>query len=341
MAAASLDGPHAVSVTRRLVPEPGPGEVRVRVEACGICGSDLHFYHRGPLFPSTSPGHEMAGVVDTIGDGVEGFASGDRVAVEPLASCGHCHACRTGRHAACPEARIFGVHQHGGLAEYVTVPARRLFPVAADLPPVLASLTEPMAVAFHGLRRGALEPGQRVLVLGAGTIGLLATKAAIALGAQEVFLTARHPHQAELGRQLGATRVLSEGEATREGLYRLGCDAPIDLVVETVGGDAQTLGDAVTAVRPCGTISVLGLFLGDVALDGMSLFVKEGTVAWSNCYARSPEGADFEAAADMVSRYRDELAGLATHQVPLADVQRAFRLAADKKNGTVKVTVLP
>ena len=315
--------------------------MRVRVEACGICGSDLHFYHRGPLFPGTCPGHEMAGVVDGLGDGVEGFASGDRVAVEPLVSCGRCHACRTGRDAICPEGRLFGVHQHGGLAEYVTVPARRLFPVAGDLSPLLASLTEPMAVAIHGLRRGALQPDQRVLVLGAGTIGLVAVKAALALGAKEVLLTARHPHQAELGRSLGATRVLAEAEATREGLYRLGCDAPIDLVVETVGGEAETLRDAVAAVRPGGTISVLGLFFGDVALEGMPLLVKEGTLAWSNCYARSPEGADFEAATELVSRNRDELAALATHQVPLADVQRAFRLATDKKSGTVKVTVLP
>jgi len=341
MAAASLDGPRAVSLTRRPVPEPGPGEVRVRIEACGICGSDLHFYHRGPLCPGTSPGHEMAGVVDVVGDGVAGFAVGDRVAVEPLASCGRCHACQTGRDAICPEARLFGVHQHGGLAEYLAVPARRLFRVAADLPPALAALTEPMAVAVHGLRRGQLQAGQRVLVLGAGTIGLVATRAALALGAGEVFLTARHAHQAELGRHLGATRVLAEHEATPEGLARLGCDAPFDLVVETVGGDASTLRDAITAVRPGGTISVLGLFFGDVGLDSLSLFVKESTLTWSNCYARGPEGADFEAAAALVSRCRDELAGLATHQVPLAEVERAFRLATDKKSGTVKVSVLP
>jgi threonine dehydrogenase-like Zn-dependent dehydrogenase len=276
-----------------------------------------------------------------LGDGVEELAAGDRVAVEPLKSCGRCDYCRTGRDAICPSLEVFGIHRHGGFAEFVTLPARRLFRVPEDLDPHVAALSEPMAVAVHGLRRGHLQPGQRVLVLGAGTVGLVTAKAAAALGAGDVWLTARHPHQAELGRHMGAGVVLSEQQATREELFRLGCEAPIDLVVETVGGTADTLRAATAAVRPGGAISVLGIFFGEVALEALPLLIKENTVTWSNCYSRTPEGVDFEAAVEIVERHRDELAELTTHQVPLAEAARAFALASDKKGGAVKVTVVP
>jgi S-(hydroxymethyl)glutathione dehydrogenase/alcohol dehydrogenase len=135
--------------------------------------------------------------------------------------------------------------------------------------------------------------------------------------------------------------VLLETEASREDLFQLGCEAPIDLVVETVGGTADTLSLAAAAVRPGGTISVLGIFLGKVTFDPLPLFLKENTLTWSNCYSRPAEGADFEIAVEIVGRRRDELAEITTHQVPLDDVARAFALADDKKSGVVKVTVLP
>jgi L-iditol 2-dehydrogenase len=341
MAAAGLLAARSVSVQRRPIPEPAPGEVRLRIEACGLCGSDLHFYHMGPITPGITPGHEMTGWVDTVGDGVEYLAGGERVAVEPLASCGDCDCCRAGRDSICPQVQIFGMQRHGGFAEFATLPAKRLFKIPADIPPHIAALCEPMAVAVHGLRQGRLERGQRVLVLGAGSVGLMSVVAAAALGAGEVWLTARHPHQAELGAALGAARVLREPDAAQANLYRLGAEAPIDLVVETVGGTADTLRSAAAAVRPGGVVSVLGIFLGDVSLDTLPLLIKEGTLTWSNCYARTSEGADFETAVDLVARHRDALEAVTTHQVPLDEIARAFALADDKQSGTVKVTVVP
>lgn len=341
MTAAALAGPESIRVLRRPVPEPAPGEVRLRVEACGLCGSDLRFFHLGPIVADTTPGHEMVGTVDALGDGVAAFATGDRVAVEPLSSCGGCDSCRAGRDAICREQRFYGVHRHGGFAEYVCVPDHRLYRVPDGLPAAVAALAEPMAVSVHGLRLGRFEAGQRVLVLGAGTIGLTAVRAAASLGASEVWLTARYPHQAELGCQMGATRVLTEEEGSPESLAALGIEAPIDLVVETVGGAADTLRSATAAVRPGGTISVLGLFMGDVALPALQLFLKENAVVWSNCYGRTPEGADFDTAVDLVVRHRSELSAVTTHQVPLEEIGRAYALAGDKKSGAIKVSVLP
>jgi threonine dehydrogenase-like Zn-dependent dehydrogenase len=341
MRAAVARGRERVEIDALPIPEPGPGEVRVRIRACGLCGTDLHLHHAGLYPPGNTPGHEMTGVVDALGDGVEGLETGAPVAVEPLFSCGSCPTCRQGLDAICREGQIYGVQRAGGFAEYAVVPARRLFPVPADLAAQIAALAEPMAVVVRGLRRGALERGQRVLVLGAGSIGLLSVLAARALGAGEVWLTARHAHQADLGRQLGASRVLQEDEASPLRLDGLGREAPIDLVVETVGGNADTLIQAGAAVRPGGSVSVLGVFMGRTEIDPLGLFVKEATLAFSNCYAHPETGADFETAIDLVSAGRDALSALITHAVPLDAIDRAYRLAADKRSGVVKVTVLP
>jgi threonine dehydrogenase-like Zn-dependent dehydrogenase len=341
MRAAEARGREQIGLTRVAVPEPGPGEVRVRLLACGICGSDLHFYHGGFYPPGIAPGHEMAGEIDALGDGVTGLLPGQRVAIEPLFSCGECPACRSGQDVRCPALQICGIHRSGGFAEFVCVPARRAFPVPSDLDPRLAALAEPMAVVVHGLRRGGFAPGQRVLVLGAGSIGLVAVLAARALGAADVLATARHPHQAERAAALGASRVLRESEADPNGLQKLGQELPIDLVVETVGGSADTVRLAVNAIRPGGTISVLGLFFAPLALDPLPLLLKEASLVWSNCYARAPGEPDFATATRLVADHRDALAPIATHAVPLDQIGRAFALAADKRSGAVKVSVLP
>lgn len=340
MRAAQARGREQIEIGRIPIPEPEPGEVRVRLLACGICGSDLHFHHAGLWASGTTPGHEMAGEIDALGDGVSGLAKGDRVAIEPLHTCGTCQECLAGQPVRCRELQIHGIHRAGGLAEFVSVQASRAFRVPADLDPRIAALAEPMAVVVHGLRRGVLCAGQRVLVLGAGTVGLLTALAARELGAGEVFVTARHPHQAELASALGAARVLREADADESALRNLARDLPIDLVVETVGGRADTLRLAAHALRPGGNVCVLGLFLGPPRLDPLLLLLKEASLIWSNCYARAPGEPDFATATRLVASHRGTLAHLLTHTVPLDEVGRGFALASDKKSGAVKVSVL-
>jgi L-idonate 5-dehydrogenase len=341
MRAAVWDAGGALRAAELPLPEPGPGEVRVRVRACGICGSDLHLRSIGFVQKGVAPGHELAGAIDALGPGVRGLAMGTAVAVEPLRSCGRCDECRRGLDALCPEGKLLGVHTHGGFAEHVVVPAERAFPVPGDLDPRVASLAEPTAVVVRGLRRGALAPGGRVLVLGAGTIGLLGVLAARALGAGEVWISARHASQAALARDFGAARVLGEGEASPGELARAGRKAPFDLVLETVGGRAETLNAAGAAVRRGGTVAVVGMFLAPVPLDTLPLLLKEATLAWSYCYGRTAEPCDFAAAVRLLAVERERAARLATHAVPLADAGRAFELAADRKGGAIKVSVIP
>jgi len=340
MRAAVVRGKGSIEIARRPVPEPGPGEVRIRVEACGVCGSDLHLLANGFFPPEQTPGHELAGRIDALGGGVDALAAGSRVAIEPMRSCGGCPSCRSGRYSICREARLAGLHDPGGLAEFALFPAERLHALPPRLDPALAAMAEPMAVVVHALRRGALARGQRVLVLGAGSVGLLAAAAARGLGAGEVWISARHPHQVERAHAIGVARILGESDAAPGKLEALGREAPIDLVVETVGGGADTVRAAAAAVRPGGVVSVVGVFWGALTLDPMPLLLKEVTLAWSYCYG-SDAGSDFAEAIRILDAERDTLAPLATHRVSLDDVARAFEIAADRRAGSIKVSVIP
>ena len=222
----------------------------------------------------------------------------------------------------------------------MVVRADCLHAVDEALGPEVASLAEPIAVAVHGMRRARLERGDRVLVQGAGTIGLVTTLVATAMGA-EVWQSARYEHQGQMALSLGAKHVLREEEADSLGLAKLARTTDFDIVAETVGGHANTLEEACYAVRPGGTILVLGMFLASPTIAPLSLLVKEATMVWSDCYARQDGGGDFADAVRMVEEQREAAAILATHQFPLGDVDKAFAAAADRRSGAVKISIHP
>ena len=315
--------------------EPGPlasGWVRLRVEACGICGSDLHFWHghlRRPV--GTSPGHEVAGVVV---DGPAELAD-VRYAVSPNITCGACAFCLTGRTNLCSKGGPgLGLGRHGGLAELVDVPLGNLAAIPSGVDAVTASLTEPLAVALRGVGLARVQPDERVLVLGAGTIGLCAALVARDRAA-EVAITARHPHQIAAAEQLGVT-VLPEAEAGAWGKER----RP-DVVVESVGGSADTLSEALRAVGRGGRIVVLGTFGRSQPVDMQRLMMKEVALLGSFCYGGGLREPEFATAARLTGRWSAELSALTTHQVPLSAVGDAFTTADDKSTGAIKVTVVP
>ena len=278
MRAAVWNDKGTLDVVERPVPEPRPGWVRLAVSSVGICGTDLHFY-RG-AFPSPAgllPGHEVGGVVDLPGEGAE-VAVGTPVAVEPLVTCGRCSQCLTGNYNRCPQRMLLGVSGRGGLAEYMTAPAASLYPLPEDVPPEAGSLAEPLAVCVRGTRLAEVGLGTRVLVLGAGSIGLLSVVTARAAGAAEVHVTARHDSQREKARALGADGVYGSAE---EVARELG-DRAIDAVIETVGGKASTLVEAVRLVRPGGIVSMLGVFDGETPLPALDISLKEVRMVGSN-----------------------------------------------------------
>ncbi len=315
--------------------EPGPlaeGWARLRVAACGICGSDLHWWHGSMPRPlGTAPGHELAGTV------IDGPAGLDDVlyAVSPNVSCGRCQFCAVGRTHLCDHAlgRGLGMGADGGLSEQLDVPVVNLAPVTTD-DPVIASLTEPLAVALRGVSLGDIAPDSRVLVLGAGTIGLGAALLARDLAA-EVAITARHPHQAAVAEGMGVT-VLGEADG-----ITWAKDRGADVVIESVGGSAPTLDEAVKACRKGGTIVLLGAFTEPRPVDLSKLMMKELRLQGSFCYGSTTRGSEYAAAAQLTGRHEADLRAMTTHQFPLDAVTDAFETAAHKSSGAIKVTILP
>ena len=309
-----------------------PGWVRVAVEACGICGSDLHFWHGHLPRPlGTSPGHELAG---TIVDGPADLAD-LRYAVSPNVTCGRCEFCTSGRTNLCRRGGYgIGLGRNGGLAEFVDAPVRNLAPIPDGVDAVTASLTEPLAVTIRGVGRACVSTDSTVLVLGAGTIGLCAALAARDRAAT-VTITARHPHQRAAAETIGVN-VIDEAD-----LAAWGKDCRPDIVIESVGGTSDTPDDALRVIRRGGRIVILGTFGMPKAIDLQLMMTKEVSLIGSFCYGTGEREPEFTTAARMTGRWYDELRALTRHQFPLERVAEAFATADDKTTGAIKVTLTP
>lgn len=331
MLAAFCTGKETITVRETDAPRPAPGEVLLRVRVCGVCGSDLHFYDGSfPVAPSMSLGHEFAGEVAELGEGVTGFAVGDRVAVEPARRCTRCEYCTTGRYHLCRKRAL--TPENGALAEFISVPTYMLYKLPDEVDFEIGALTEPLAVTIHGLHLVNVRAGERVLVVGCGTIGLMSVLAARAMGT-EVIAIYRHDHQGEAALAAGATRIVRDGETA--GLEREG----IDIVVETVGGHAPTLAQALGIVRPGGRISVLGVFTQAAPLNALGLVLKEVTMVGGITYCRPGLHSDFDVALGILRDNPDRARAVITHRFPLAEAASAFATAADKSTKSLKVQV--
>jgi threonine dehydrogenase-like Zn-dependent dehydrogenase len=334
MKVAAYRGNGAFDIVEAAKPEPDHGWARVAVAAVGICGSDLHRYcDGGGATPGDRPGHEVAGFVDAFGDEVS-LPRGTLVAVEPMTYCGACAACRRGAYSQCASMKFLGFGPPGGMAEFFSVPARSLHAAPPEISPKVAALAEPLAVCVRAMRRGRVSAGDRVVILGAGTIGLLCIVAAQAVGAREIFITARHPHQADIARYLGATQTYTDCSAL---LADVG-EAAADVVIETVGGHAHTLLEASDAARRGATIVVLGYFPEATQVKGL---LKELTIVGSLGYAYDAERGDFPLAVELMKHLGDKIEALVTHELPLSQINLAFATARDKSTGSVKVQMNP
>ncbi|HEX7407754.1 MAG TPA: alcohol dehydrogenase catalytic domain-containing protein [Candidatus Binatia bacterium] len=320
-------------------PTPGPGEAVVKVRSCGICGSDLHFFHGGFPPPMVCPGHEISGEVVAVGDGAN-VRPGARVAIEPLLVCRECSYCRTGDYQLCEKFRLAGTTDDGGFAEYIRMPAYALFPLPAKVDFEVGALTEPLAVAVHGVRLANVRLGDRVAIQGAGTIGLLSVAAAKAAGAAEVWITARHPQQRAAAESLGASRVFLGPDASGE-ISDAARQQLVDVVIETVGGSADTINEAVYLVRPGGSIAVLGVFTTMPSLNAFTLVMKEVRIVGSLTYGRPGPRADFDVALQLLAEQPERFRKLITHRFPLSQIIRGFETAADKRSGSIKVAIRP
>jgi threonine dehydrogenase-like Zn-dependent dehydrogenase len=314
--------------------EPGPladGWARLQVEACGICGTDLHLLE-GQIAPplGTAPGHEFVGTLLEAPAGTPDV----RYAGSPMVVCGTCEHCVADELNLCRRGGdLIGIGRDGALASWVDVPLANLVALSDEVGPGVGVLTEPMAVAVRGVGHAHVRRDDVVLVLGAGTIGLL-TAAVARLHSDHVMISARHDHQRAAAEALGLD-VVAESD-----VHAWGKANKPRVVLETVGGSASTLDTAIAVARRGGIVVILGTFPRR-EVDLFSAALKEITLVPSYAYASSDGQSDWARAATAVADLRDVLPVVVTHQVPLADVARAFAIAGDKSTGAVKVAVIP
>ncbi len=326
------------------IPEPGPplaGRIVVRPEAVGICGSDLHLFsgHTDALsgardFYPRIQGHEIAAVIEQLGENAPpSLEPGMRVAVMPETRCGHCYPCRTGRPNVCVRLRLVGVHLDGGLQERLDIAAGAAFP-AADLDPGTAAFAEPMSIAVHALRRAKPVAGEKVLILGAGPIGLATVLAALD-GGLEPMVADPDPSRRELALRVGAGSAAwgDPGDIAQAARDWTDGDGP-PLVVEASGaGPALKL--ATEAVSHAGRVVMVGMSAAPAPVRPGIFPEKEIDVIGSSTACKP----DFAAAVRLAGRCQAAVGALLTHQFPLTAAAGAFEFAMKREPGTVKVQI--
>ncbi|ROQ77279.1 threonine dehydrogenase-like Zn-dependent dehydrogenase [Streptomyces sp. CEV 2-1] len=333
--AITVDRPGGHRLTDGPVPQPGPGEVRVRVAAAGICMSDRELYdgHRDPRYVRypVVPGHEWSGVVEAVGAGVDPALTGRGTVAEGFRSCGSCERCRGGETSLCTAGYDeTGFTRPGAFADHVVVPARLLHPLADEADLRAAALLEPAAVVAAAVRAGTPEPGERIAVVGAGTLGLLAVQLLAAVSPGELTVIDPRNERACQALAFGASEALSPEEAAQvRGRY--------DLVVETAGA-ATTAADACLLARRGGRVVLTGMFApGATGIDPVHLSLSQLTV-------RSVFGASSASWSYAVRAFTAGLldpAALITHEFPLERFADAVALVGGGAPGTGKVLMRP
>jgi (R,R)-butanediol dehydrogenase/meso-butanediol dehydrogenase/diacetyl reductase len=351
MKAAVFHGPRDVRLEDVPEPEVRPGNVKVKVDWCGICGTDLHEYLAGPIFipPPGSPhpitgetlpltlGHEFAGEVVDVGSEVDGIATGDRVAIEPVYRCGECAACRRGLPNLCEQLGFYGLMGGGGgMSEYAVMPSYMVHGLPDGLTSEQGALVEPIAVGLRAVRRAGVRAGQSAVVFGGGPIGAVTVQCLRALGAGQVIVVEVAQARKDKALQIGADAVIDPTEEdavarVRELTGGEGSDHSFD-----AAGIQETLRTALGATRKGGTVTIISIWEGPVEIDPNQIVLSElhvvGTIAYT------PQ--DF---ADTITMLRDgsiATDAIVTERIGLSDiVAGGFEELTDHKDRHVKILV--
>lgn len=331
-----VDRPNNLSLREMPVPQPAAGEVRVRVRYAGICGSDLHIYRGHNPFVSYPRiiGHEFVGRIESVGAGVAPTRVGEMVAVDPVISCGHCHACRIGRQNVCRNLVVLGVHRDGGFSEFVCAPAKNAYRIPDGIADTCAAIVEPFAVAANVTARTGVLPDDVALVYGAGTVGLTILQVLKRVYGLRAFITDRLDERLDLARRCGAAEdetINTARETLPEALLARGVDGGPTLIFDAAG-HPSILEEAVRLAAPAARIGLLGFSSTPSAIAQQELTKKELTLSASrlNC-------AMFPTVIDWLERGLVTPESIITHKVDFHDVTNAFALAEHNPKDACKV----
>ncbi|PKA41162.1 zinc-dependent alcohol dehydrogenase family protein [Rhizobium sullae] len=339
MKAVRLEATGRLAVSRVAKPVPEPGEVLVKVEACGICGTDRHlFLGEFPSKPPVTLGHEFTGIVEVAGEGVTAFRPGMRVTGDPNIACGRCPDCQRGRVNLCRNLQAIGIHRDGGFAEYVCIPEQQAFELPQSLVPLHGVFCEPLACCLHGVDLAEIKAGASVAVLGGGVIGLLVVQLARLAGATRVVLVTRNAAKRRLAEELGATVTVdplagdTAGLVTPDdGLLPGGAD-----IVFECAGVTETMEQAPLLARRGGTVVVLGVMPqgARISLQPFDLLFREIKLVNSflNPFTHGR-------AADLIASGAIKVEPLISRRIGLDDAPDA--IANPARNGEIRVIVVP
>ena len=239
MKASRFLGNKTFAVTDLPTPHAGPGELVLRNQVCGVCGTDVHIYHGEPGSADVNPpvvlGHEYSGEVVEVGEGVTGFAVGDHVTVDPNIYCGHCAYCQNGKKQLCPSMEAIGVTRDGGFAQYSRIPASQAFKLEPTVPWEAAAMAEPLACCLHGIDLAGIQVGDKVCVVGGGAIGLLMVQLAKLSGASQIVLSEPNEKRRQVGLQLGANAALDPTRPDAQEAFAQVLGGGANVVIECVG----------------------------------------------------------------------------------------------------------
>nr|WP_290695503.1 Zn-dependent oxidoreductase [Halomonas sp. UBA3074] len=336
MKAFQVKAPHDYQVVEIEPPKVAAGEALVRVAFAGICGSDMHIIHGDNAFvrfPRIT-GHEFAGVVEAVGEGVTDVSVGARVCVDPVISCGNCYPCRIGRPNVCSSLEVIGVHRNGGFEELVAVPAANVHFLPEHIGLDAAALVEPYTIAANVLDRMQPHPGDRLMILGAGVIGLTILQMALAKGIDEVIVTDVINERLVAAKQLGATQVLNSREQdVEEEVLALTQGEGVPLIADAACVPAL-LPQMLRLASPAGRIGLLGFSVQPSELVQLEVIKKELTLVGSRLNNRKfPEVLKL-----MASGQLDPLA-LVSHRLPLSNMPSAIDMLDHRPEEARKVLI--
>ena len=335
------------------MPEPGPGEVLIRVLSSGVCGSDLHGYRRPrpdqPPAVGRETGHELAGEVAGLGPGVTGFRVGQRVGIEPehLVGCGLCDPCRRGDNHICTKRGVRHGESHGshGFSQYDVCVSANVWPLPDHITLDQASVLDVYGCGVHAVNRYPVRPFSTAVVLGTGPIGMCVGQVAKASGAKRVIMVGTRDEPLAVALASGAAdEVVANSRADPvKAILELTGGEGADVVFESVGGKAPTFGQAVQIAKPGGTVCVLGIFATNPQeLDTRAGYRKELTITWANSYSRYDGVSEYQIALDLLATGRVKADPLITHHYPLERIAEGFVAADDKRaSGAIKVLIHP
>lgn len=331
---------HDVRLEEMPTPQIGPGELLVRVEACGICGSDVMEWYRRDRVPLVL-GHEIGGQIAAVGDGVECYQEGDRVSAAHHVPCNTCYFCLSGHHTMCDTIRLTTFNP-GGFAEYIRLPAinvdRGVFLLPDEVSYEEATFIEPLACVLRGQRLAQTQPGQSVLIIGSGIAGLLHIQLARALGAGCLVATDITDYRLEAARQLGADATIHAKEDLPSRLRQVNQGRLADLVIVCTGA-TSAIAQALQSVERGGTI----LFFAPTT-PGVTIPISVNDLFWRNditlttSYAASP--ADYTTALELIRAHRVDINRMITHRLGLAEAGSGFQLVTEAQN-SIKVIIEP